>query len=217
MIKLNKLVLPDSIINKIEERAASFSKCIADGVDVPDALASSYKAKDIKEFLRRETSDKCAYCESKVPHIDHGDVEHILPKSIFPDLRFSYENLTYACGICNTKKGSFYDAGVPLLNPYKDLPEDHLMPVGPMVLRVPTSDRGLLTEKKLDLNRSDLVERRQERLQAAASLVDQIVRTKNQTIRAVLREEIAKECLADKEYSLVVRGYIASVKSTLDQ
>ena len=217
MIKLNKLALPDNIINKINERAANFAKCIADGVEVPYALASSYKAKDIKEFLRRETADKCAYCESKVPHIDHGDVEHILPKSIFPHLQFDYENLTYACGVCNTKKGSFYDAATPLLNPYKDLPEDHLMPVGPMVLRVPTSDRGLLTEKKLDLNRSDLVERRQERLEATATLVDQMVRTKSHAIREVLREVIEKECSADKEYSLVVRGYVANVKYTFDQ
>ena len=28
-----------------------------------------------------ETHGKCAYCESKIKHIDYGDIEHILPKN----------------------------------------------------------------------------------------------------------------------------------------
>jgi len=215
MIRLNKLELPDDVAEKINERSVRYANLLAAGEPIPEALASAYKAPEVKELLRRETADKCAYCESKVPHIDYGDVEHILPKSSFPELRFSYGNLTYACGVCNTKKGNFFDQETPLLNPYEDFPEDHLMPVGPMVLRVPASDRGLITEKKLDLNRSELVERRQERLEATATLVDQIARTRNPAIRDVLRQQVEKECAADKEYSLVVRAYVASVEDQI--
>lgn len=212
MIKLNRLALPDSIAAKISERSARYFELVAAGEEVPEALSSAYKAPEIKKLLRQETGDKCAYCESKVPHVDYGDVEHILPKSVFPNLRYSYSNLTYACGVCNTKKGNFFNADTPLLNPYEDQPDEHLCALGPMVLRVSTSDRGLVTEKKLDLNRSELVERRQERLEAAATLVDQIVRTNNPAIRAVLRDQIVQECESDKEYAFVVRAYVAGIQ-----
>lgn len=211
MIKLNKLALPNEIAEKIRGRTEKFAQLSDAGQLIPESLASAYKSPEIKELLRRETADKCAYCESKVPHIDYGDVEHLLPKSVFPELRYNFENLTYACGVCNTKKGNFYCAETPLLNPYEDFPEEHLMPVGPMVLRIPISDRGLVTQKKLDLNRSELVERRQERLEAIASIVDQIARTKNPAIRTVLLDQVAQECDADKEYCFVVRAYVASV------
>lgn len=215
MIKLNKLALSNAISEKIQARIERYSALLDAGESIPESLASAYKDPEIKELLRCETADKCAYCESKVPHIDYGDVEHLLPKSVFPALRYNYENLTYACGVCNTKKGNFFSADTPLLNPYEDFPEEHLMPAGPMVLRSPTSDRGLITQKRLDLNRSELVERRHERLEAIASIVDQVARTKNPTIRTVLLDQLAQECEADKEYCFVVRAYVASVKAQL--
>jgi 5-methylcytosine-specific restriction endonuclease McrA len=215
MIKLSKCDLPESISEKIRERTERFAILLAAGEPIPEALASAYKSPEVKELLRRETADKCVYCESKVPHVDHGDVEHLRPKSIFPELRFSYENLTFSCGVCNTKKGDFYCNETPLLNPYEDLPEEHLMPVGPMVLRAPASDRGLITQKRLDLNRTKLVERRQERLEAIATLLDQVARTQSAAIRAVLLDQVDQECSADKEYCFVVRAYVTSVRDSL--
>lgn len=40
-----------------------------------------YNTPEIKSAIRAETLNKCAYCESKISHIDHGDIEHIIPKS----------------------------------------------------------------------------------------------------------------------------------------
>ncbi|WP_159605004.1 HNH endonuclease [Hydrogenophaga sp. PBL-H3] len=171
----------------------------------------------MKALLRAETSDKCAYCESKVPHVDYGDVEHILPKSVKPELRYDYSNLTYACGICNNKKGEYYDAAMPLLDPYRDQPDEHLIAMGPMVFRSPASDRGLLTQKRLDLNRPSLVEQRAERLEAIATLMDQIARTTNDAIKQVLVEQVERECESDKEYAFVVRSYVQATKTLLEQ
>ncbi|ABB73430.1 TIGR02646 family protein [Nitrosospira multiformis ATCC 25196] len=211
MIKLNKLTVPPEIAEKIRQRQQHYNELDAKGEQIPDSLASAYKAPEVKELLRCETAEKCAYCESKISHVDYGDVEHLLPKSKFPQLRYSYENLTYTCSVCNTKKGDFFDAQTPLLNPYKDKPEDHLMAVGSMIFFIPGSDRGLVTQKRLALNRSNLVERRGERLESVATLIDQIARTKTSAIREVLLHELKEECEASEEYAFVVRTYVEAV------
>jgi len=149
MIKLSKLTVPTEIEEKIKQRQQRYNELDASGEQIPDSLASAYRAPEVKELLRHETAEKCAYCESEVLHVDYGDVEHLLPKSKFPHLRYSYENLTFACSVCNIKKGDFFDAETPLLNPYEDKPEDHLMPFGPSVLPTPASDRGLITQNGL--------------------------------------------------------------------
>ena len=212
MIKLLKCVPSQDMAAKIAERTTDFLLLSGEGAPIPDALANSYKDADVKTLLRAETSDKCAYCESKIPHVDYGDVEHILPKKIRPELRYEYSNLTYACGVCNTKKGQYYDVSTPLVNPYLDDPEEHFVAAGPMVVRRPTSDRGLVTEKRLSLNRMALIERRTERLEAVATLLDQIARTENIAIKLVLAEQVRQECGSDKEYSFVVRSYVNADK-----
>ena len=55
-----------------------------------------------KEALRKSTSGKCMYCESKMEHISYAHVEHIKPKSKFPELEFEWTNLGFSCQICNT-------------------------------------------------------------------------------------------------------------------
>lgn len=212
MIRLQKAVPSQELTAKIAKRTEEFLQLRGQGAPVPDALANSYKAADVKALLRAETADKCAYCESKISHVDFGDVEHIIPKVIHPELRYEYSNLTYACGVCNTKKGQYHDVDTPLVNPYLDDPEEHFIAAGPMVLRRQTSDRGLITEKRLLLNRPALVERRTERLEAVATLIDQKARTENNAIRLVLIEQIRQEYGKDKEYSFVVQGYVKAVE-----
>ncbi len=215
MIKLHKLPLPGAVAEAIADRAARYAALREAGAEIPLALASAYKSPEIKELLKEETSEKCAYCESKILHIDFGDVEHIKPKETFHELRYSYDNLTLACGVCNNKKRNFYNEETPLLNPYIDEPKDHLMAVGPMVLRMPGSDRGLITQKTLDLNRPSLVERRTERLEAIATMADQLANTKSTAIRAVLLCAIREECSAENEYSFVVSEYTNKVVAQL--
>jgi len=181
---------------------------VAMGQAIPDSLATSYRDRDIKLLLQKETADKCAYCESKITHVDYGDVEHIIPKVKRPDLRFDYSNLTYACSVCNTKKGDYHDDAAPLLNPYIDAPEEHLLAVGPMLMRLPTSDKGLVTQKRLDLNRAPLIERRTERLESIGTLMDQVARANSTAVRQVLLDQIGQESADDKEYAFIVQGFV---------
>lgn len=215
MIKLQKRLVPAAVAEAIAERAARYAGFRQAGAEIPEGLAGAYKAPEVKALLREETFEKCAYCESKVLHIDFGDVEHIKPKDTFHELRYSYENLTLACGVCNNKKRNFYSEETPLLNPYIDDPKDHLMAIGPMVLRTPGSDRGLVTQKILDLNRPSLVERRTERLEAIASMADQLAKTKSAAVREVLLGAMSDECSAKNEFSFVVSEYANRVVAQL--
>ena len=47
---------------------------------------------------------RCAYCEDSLA----DEVEHIRPKTFFPDLAFVWENYLFACGPFNGPKGSRY-------------------------------------------------------------------------------------------------------------
>lgn len=63
--------------------------------------------KSNKKHLIIDFDHKCAYCDdydkyaggSKMYH-----VEHFAPKEKFPGLRFTYDNLLYACPYCNISK-----------------------------------------------------------------------------------------------------------------
>lgn len=47
---------------------------------------------------------RCAYCEDSLA----DEVEHILPKSLFPDLTFVWANYCFSCGPCNGPKSNRY-------------------------------------------------------------------------------------------------------------
>ena len=86
-----------------------------------------YADKTVKEALILAQHDKCFLCESKITHIDNGDVEHFRPKKAFQQtekeklnypgyywLAYDWTNLFLACTRCNQhyKKNLF-----PLANP----------------------------------------------------------------------------------------------------
>jgi hypothetical protein len=216
VIRLTKRPLPQESVERLAERAARFAELTAQGQEIPDAVANGYNRPEVKALLRLETADKCAYCESKVSHVDHGDIEHMLSKRHRPDLRFTYSNFTYSCAICNNKKRDYHDDVVPMVHPYEDDPGDHLAAYGPMVMRKHASDRGLVTERQLDLNRGELVERRVERLEEVGALLDQFFRATNAGVRGVLDEQIRQECEVDKEFAFVVRNYVRVARENVE-
>ena len=57
--------------------------------------------KPAKEYLKRESHGKCAYCESATSTVAHGDVEHFRPQSVYWWLAYCYDNFAYSCQICN--------------------------------------------------------------------------------------------------------------------
>jgi uncharacterized protein (TIGR02646 family) len=86
-----------------------------------------YAHESVKKALRQAQHDKCCFCESKVSHISHGDVEHFRPKAACRQrsggaprrpgyywLAYEWSNLFFCCQLCNQrhKKDLF-----PLMNP----------------------------------------------------------------------------------------------------
>jgi hypothetical protein len=207
VIALQKLPISAAAQAAINRNIQQYAQFIIGGEKASDALKGAYKTDEIKDRLKEETRNKCAYCESCMLHVDYGDIEHIKPKGRNPVLRFEYWNLTLSCGVCNTKKAEFED----IIDPYSANPADHLVPHGPLIFRHAASDAGLMTEKRLDLNRAPLLERRKERLQALAVMADQIARTTNGVIRQVLVDEFKAEASNDKEFSLVARAFVDQI------
>ena len=152
------------------------------------------------------------YCESKIKHVEFGDIEHILPKNrnARPDLYVEWENLTLACEICNRKnKKDYYNPQQLLVNPYIDNPEDYFMFLGPFVTDK-NNLRGKITKCILDLNRGDLIERRKERIESVERLYNLWYEQNDSSIKKILAGELRKECLPDKEYSAFVRHFLIS-------
>ncbi|HAW51249.1 MAG TPA: HNH endonuclease [Flavobacteriales bacterium] len=177
----------------------------------PQALNNgNYKHKTNKDALREASSDKCMYCESKISHIDHAHVEHIKPKSDdrFPELKFVWENLGYSCPKCNNSKSNKYDIDTPYIDPYVDEPSEHVFAFGAFVFANNGSERGEITIRDTDINRGSLIEKRQERINEIVKALTACFRTSNASLRVNAINELKREALGDKEYSLVVKALL---------
>ncbi len=81
----------------------------------------------IKRALLEMSHNKCCYCECKIDEESkYLEVEHFLPKNIYPDKVVEWENLLPSCKRCNIKKGA-HDTGIePIIHPVRDNPKEHL-------------------------------------------------------------------------------------------
>ena len=209
MIKLYKLEEPQLLKDNKQSWTSEYIKLKSSNASVPDNLKFKYRHPMIKSQIKKETHDKCAYCESKVSHVCPGDVEHILPKKHCQDLIFEWRNLTLSCEQCNrTRKNDYYNPQEPLINPYVDNPAEHLMALGPMIFHRPGDKKGELTEKIIELNRKELIERRKERLESLINLADKWANESNIVLKEILKKQLLKEAEEDKEYSFIVKQFL---------
>ena len=165
-----------------------------------------------------ETGDKCAYCESKMRHITYGDIEHVIPKSKQPELSFVWENLTMACDVCNTNKGTFYEVidasnDSILIDPYVDTPSNHFMFIAEHVRPRPDSTRGYISDKVIKLSRNELNERRKERLEFITGLVKAICLANNAEEKGFLIEDLYTNHLGpNSEFSATSNSFVAHLR-----
>ena len=172
----------------------------------PTALSNgNYKHLDNKTVLKEAGFDKCMYCESKVSHIYFGDIEHIKPKDKFSSLEFNWDNLGYVCAKCNNCKLNKFHENTPYINPYDEEPNNYIIALGPFLKQKRGSERGELTILDIDLNRTELIERRKEKIDKLVKSIDVCFRTSNEILKNNALEELKKEAEQDKEYSLCVK------------
>lgn len=164
MISLSKKPKPQILV----DNGATWTKVVVDKIskgEIPTAAEKSrYRHPDIKSVLVSETHGKCAYCESTMLHIHHGDVEHIYPKSLDSEKTFDWENLTLSCEKCNQNKSNKDPLVEHIIDPYEVDPSLHLHFTGALLFPLGTVE-GSSTRSILDLNRGELVEQRKERLE----------------------------------------------------
>jgi hypothetical protein len=175
----------------------------------PAALAAGNYADPVnKDGLRKSTSGKCMYCESKVEHISYAHIEHIKPKAKFPELEFEWDNLGFSCQVCNTNKGQKYDETMPFINPYNENPEEHIVFFGFFIFPKRGSERGEYTITELQLNRAGLIDKRKDRIEKLNLMINAAFRTANKSLHIQAIAEIKKEAEKDKEYSAMVKSIL---------
>ena len=167
--------------------------------------------------LAEDAHSKCMYCESKIAHVSFPHVEHIAPKTAYPERTFEWENLGLACQTCNTAKGGQYDAETPPVDPYSDDPADHLYAFGEKMRARPGSERGFITLQLVCLNRTGLLEARSRRLSTIQNMVEKYARTDNDPVKAAFLREICEELSADRESVMSAKAMIQGMEISCDQ
>lgn len=158
-----------------------------------------------KPLLSEEGRHQCVYCaihERQFGGFRNFHVEHYQPRKIFPELTNSISNLFYACGICNSFKGSSWPA-----NPA----EDHSVAAFPYPARIDYSQiitiqddcslkssvrAGQFLIERLYLNRPQLLQLRRffkllDRLWVLTREVDALTKTQaasNAALNALVQE-----------------------------
>ncbi|MFT8246372.1 HNH endonuclease [Roseomonas sp. BN140053] len=208
MIKLTKQPEPQVL----RDNGPQWLKVLQDRVAASKAPTSTetsrYNNPEIKAALRLETHDKCAYCESCLTHITYGDIDHISPKSVKLEDTFRWSNLTLACDVCNTKKGKEID----IVDPYIDEPNDLFRFAGAIMFAKPNKGIAKRTLHRLDLNRTELMQRRVKRLNAIWSILHVIeIATDPLEKQAAIDELFETETADSAEYAASVRQFLAHV------
>jgi len=209
MIKLIKGPVPHILQIKGPEWAGVVRDKLAANEPLTNTEKSRYSHQDIKAAIVAETFGKCAYCESKIRHVAYGDIEHITAKNNDPELWFSWKNLTLACDICNTNKGT--KSGI--VDPYGQDPEERIIFFGHAALPIPGDEDAALTIRFLDLNRDELVSKRQERIEYLCKFLSTIAQTANPELKEILRADFELELEDSKEYVALSRSLYREISS----
>ncbi|MEU7782775.1 HNH endonuclease [Amycolatopsis sp. NPDC049159] len=199
MRRIAKSEKPGVLSEKAEQWTAEYKAAT-------EKKPTPWKHEEIRAALRSETDSRCAYCESEINSVTYDQIEHILPKSRFPDLVVDWNNLTLVCPRCNNLKRDYYDPGEGLVNPYVDRPSDHIVFLGSWIWPRPGNGRGKKTVDILGLCRAELVQRRQRRLEWMMSLVEQWKAADGEYRERI--QEIINDDFEAGEYQAMVEAFL---------
>lgn len=213
MIKLDKIIEPE--ILKIN--AVRWTRELVDAITRGDkkeisSKKSRYNHDEIKKSVIAETHGKCAYCESKVRAVAHGDIEHVQPKSLDYSRCFEWGNLGFSCQICNQNKSDKDPAFEKILDPYNIDPNPYIIFCGPFI-NGNGSEVGKKTIFNLKLDRVDLWERREGVFKEVMRYIDMIKMARSQEEYNILFEDFeSNELGSEKEFSAMRRSLWSAYK-----
>ena len=207
MIRLSQGVQPQVLVDNGEAWTAEYMIWCTNPVG---EQPRRYAHPEIRSALEAETASKCAYCEGRISDVAYTHIEHKRPKSKYPKLICTWENLTIACPRCNTNKGDYDVVECPLLDPYVDDVEEEVAFGGPLALpRGGARARATIT--RLDLNRKDLLFARGEALTSLHRLLDLLERAVAEPdVLQSLWIDIDAVTAAEGEFASACRQFLAS-------
>lgn len=208
MIRMTKEAKPDILQRKEIEWRDSILQKLNTGQKLTRADKSRYSHRDIKETLVKETNGKCCYCESKIRHITYGDIEHICPKSENPELWVEWSNLTLACDVCNTNKGTLNVTNDNFIDPYAVDPEKKFWFAGPMIIPMLGDTAATICEQRLQLNRQELVSQRIVKFKSLVKHLQLIESAQNDDLKQLLIDDLKREAEDKQEYAALARGFL---------
>ena len=182
MLKVSKKYEPDFFtkFNELRNEGETY--------DDWSELDSITKEQLYKHILKNEQIEYCAYCEQKFPYLEppklkNYRIEHIWPRSLYPEKTFEYKNLLVTCDnqkgkekTCDHSKENSFDSEL-FINPVTCDPTMLLThsladgEINPVVVDEDHPDyaRATYTIKLLNLNAKRLTLARQE-------LIEEILR-----------------------------------------
>jgi hypothetical protein len=156
------------------------TQAFIDGYDLKDYNIWNSEGRDmtrlrktLRDYLLPHLKYRCCYCQQRKTE-RHGltwDIEHIAPKSLYPQFLFSPNNLAISCKECNIAKGekntlsrsckAIYPENSShflIVHPYYDTYSDHIEIVrcgDQQTYRVKNPHKGKSTYMMCDLIRFD--------------------------------------------------------------
>lgn len=213
MIQLKKLDKPKVLVKNAEKWTKTVMSYVNKDQEIPKNHKNKYNHSEVKTQIKNETNCKCSYCESHVTDQYPGDIEHIIPKAIYPRLTFNWSNLTFSCYWCNNNKRDYVAKHeAKLINPYKDEISQHLVFLGPILIHVNESKRGELTWKKIGLNRKELIDKRTDKILELKNLIDKYQREELPELKDILLNEIKEFSSSTKEFSYACECFLKTEK-----
>jgi bacteriophage lambda ninG protein len=90
----------------------------------PASLANKkrYDGDDVKDLLAKDHYDKCYICERQ--RTTDFQIEHLHSQEHYPNERYNWENLFFACSYCNGRKSSSFDG---IATPTKEAIEEKIV------------------------------------------------------------------------------------------
>jgi hypothetical protein len=150
------------------------------------------------------------YCEGVIDDVSYSAVEHVHPKSLFPELVLDWDNLGLVCTRCNTNKGDYSSdrTDLALLNPYADLVADHLEFIGAVVAAADGSSRGENTIRQLRLmKRPDLWVAKMRRIEEIEVRIRLWQKELDPDTKQLLAEDLRDALSREREYSATLVAY----------
>ncbi|WP_309607946.1 hypothetical protein [Flavobacterium sp.] len=191
MIRVNRLEKPSILVqnaiswteNYLIAKSNYEQNKTPENKNIFEKAEKKYNHETVKTALKSMFHNKCAFCESNITQVYAGDIEHFRPKSKFPEFCFEWENLLFACSVCNGKsnKGDKFpleNEGGFLIDPTEENPSDFFRfefdQVTKLFLLIPINERGETMLKTVKLNREDLAEFRTTQLMIIVNLISKI-------------------------------------------